>query len=177
MATQDENIPQETAGATESAEERNQAQEAQTDGNVREEGSEGSEPKTYDETYVKQLREENASWRKRLRDTEEKLKEAKSPEDYETLQQQLADVQAKYDQDTWIAKATRDLPADLVDATAWPKDEDGINNLANVLRKHVVVRKESTEELHGGLDPRNERLDENASPAELAARYNKRTRR
>ena len=176
MATQDENTPQETTGATESAEERDQAQDSQVDENAPEKGSEEPEPKVYDEAYVKQLREENASWRKRLRETEDKLKEAKSPEDYDALQQQLADVQAKYDQDTWIAKATRDLPSDLVDATVWPKDEEGIKNLANVLRKHVVVRKESTEELHGGLDPRNERLDENASPAELAARYNKRVR-
>ena len=61
---------------------------------------EGQEPKTFDEDYVKRLRAEAASYRKRLRELEEKVKryEDEKLSEQERLQKRLAELEQEHTQ-------------------------------------------------------------------------------
>lgn len=158
----------------ENTEQVEQEQQAADEPNEAAEGD-TEESKTYSEDYVKRLRNENAQWRTQLREAQEKLGAAKSPEDYEALATKLADVQRRYDLDAVKAKETKGLPEELIDSVTWPDDEDAIKAQASALAKFaesIVVKPSS--ELHGGIDPKSARSAPNQSPEQLARRYNKR---
>lgn len=160
---------------TESQEATEETQTEETEGAENEEKEE-AQPKTYSEDYVRKLRDEAASWRTKLRETQEILDKAKSPEEYEALQNKLADFQKQYELDQVKAKATKSLPDELINSVTWPDSAEGIEAQAKALASFAesagVAR--STEELHGGLDPRSKRATPNESPEQLARRYNKR---
>lgn len=174
VTTDQQETPQELTGATETPAQGAEAQESQGQENAQENGSE--EVETFDRAYVEKLRQENADWRTKYREAQDSLSKAKSPEDYQALERKLGEVQHNYERNQWISSATKSLPDDLVTGLVWPDTEDAIKAMASSLAKHVVAHTKSTDNLRGGLDP-SEKPQGNASPGELAARYNKRMRR
>src|SRR5690606_25787522 len=57
------------------------------------------EPKVFDEAYVKQLRDEAASYRTKLRETEAKYEGAKTPDEVEAITRELRDTIAAYERE------------------------------------------------------------------------------
>jgi len=177
MTDEQQNTAQEPTGASESHEEAEVRESHQEAMEGAQDGSqEAQEAKTYSEEYVKKLREENASWRTKLREAQETLEKAKSPEDYEALQSKLATIQKQYELDQVKFKATKGLPESLVDSVTWPDSPEGIEAQAKALAAFAesVGTIKATEELNGGLDPRSGRSTGQESPEQLARRYNKR---
>ncbi len=165
---------QEATEATQAPAEGDTVQDTDVDAGERENDAQ----RPYEDVVkdLAKVRQEAASWRTKFRQAEETLAKAKSPEDYEALAQDLAKVQFDFQKQTWLYTHASSLPGELVESIAWPDDEEGIKAKAKSLAKYAVVHPVE-QELHGGLDPRNTRSEENASPGDLAKRYNRRAGR
>lgn len=148
------------------------------------EGGEQPEPKTFDEAYVKQLREESASYRTKLREAEDRLKEAKTPEEVEAIRQEMA--KEREDADKKAAEEAHQLMVENV-ALTYKLPPKLAKKLAGSTREELEAdAKELAEfapkadddedvDLEGGLTPRNRDSDPD-DPRELAQKYGRRRR-
>lgn len=120
-------------------------------------------------------RNEAGNYRTQLREAQEALTKAKSPEDFATIADQLAAAQRQL----IIRDNTEGLPKEIVNAewVNWPSDEDGIKKTAESLRA-LVAQQASNEvpehggELSGGLNPKNSGVPIELDPAKLAQTAN-----
>ena len=118
---------------------------------------------------VKRGRNDAANYRKQLREAQEALAAAKSPEDFQAVTDQLVEAQKQL----LIRDHTEGLPKALVTAewVAWPTDEDGIKKVAEGLRQLVAEQATSgaktggDPELRGGLNPNRTGDAEKLDPA------------
>lgn len=159
------------------------------EGTPAEGGSEApkEEPKTFDEKYVTDLRNEAASWRTKLREAEDKLKDAKTPEELEALRQEMA--KEREDADKKAAETAHQLLVENValkfglpeklakKLTGKTREEleSDAKELAEFAPKKADEDNEDDTPLEGGLSPRNRDSDPD-DPRALAAKYGRRRR-
>lgn len=122
---------------------------------------------------------EAASYRTQLREAQEALAKAKAPEDFEKIQQALAETQHRLT----IRDHTEGIPKEVVEAewVSWPRDEEGVKKVAAQLRSFVAAQTAGETpkvggELAGGLNPQSNGKAEELDPAVLAKRYSRRYR-
>ena len=148
------------------------------------------DPKEADENNVDSLPEwarkslnkantEAASYRTQLREAQEALAKAKSPEDFAKINEQLVAANHKL----MIRDHADGLPKEIVEAewVTWPADENGIKTVAASLRALVANQAAQTPpaqggELAGGLNPNTNGLKEDLDPDALAKRFSRRSR-
>lgn len=148
------------------------------------EDGEKPEPKMFDEAYVKQLRDESASYRTKLREAEDRLKEAKTPEEVEAIRQEMA--KEREEEDKAAAERQHALLVENV-ALTYKLPPKLAKKLSGTTREELEAdAKELAEfapkadddediDLEGGLSPRNRDSDPD-DPAALARKYRKRKR-
>lgn len=143
------------------------------------------EPKVFDEAYVTTLRTENASWRTKLREAEDKLKDAKTPEEVEAIRQEMAkereadDKQAAEDAHSLLIENIA-LKFKLPEAMAKRlsgKTREELEADAKELADLLGADKDAEEDprLEGGLTPRDRDSDPD-DPRGLAQKYGRRRR-
>ena len=120
------------------------------------------------------VRQEAADRRVKLREAQEQLEAAKSPEDFEALQSQLSEANERItatERELKITKYASNVPEDIRSAVNWPDADEEIQALAEKLTRHSQVPFEDAKEPAGGLGPRNDGSDDNESydPRKLAA--------
>lgn len=160
---QAEETPEQTeaAGGTELAAETSEQQAAQ------------DELPEWARKSLDKANKEAASYRTQLRDAQEALSKAKSPEDYEALSSKLLEVERQL----VIRDNTEGIPSEVVNAewVNWPTDAEGIKKTAESLRA-FVARQASQDDatpreggsLQGGLNPSTSGTAVDLDPASLA---------
>jgi hypothetical protein len=108
------------------------------------------------EVLRKKLTEANAeaaNYRTRLREAEQKLSEAKTPEEYEAAVKDLVEKNAALERSVLVATVAReyDLPSELAELLKGD-DEDALKKHAKTLQQFVAP-KGDPESLDGGLTP------------------------
>jgi hypothetical protein len=146
----------------EQGEPNNEGQEPENNGQQQDDGSSTGPEKTVD-WYEKELtktRNEAASWRTQLRDVQEQLKNAKTPEEFEAARAELESRNKDLERELLKAKVakgdpTKNIPALPDDLAALLKGdtEEELNAHAEVLRKYVTPQGAPPGRLVGGLDP------------------------
>jgi len=128
------------------------------------------------------VRKEAADRRVKLREAEERLSKAKTPEEIEAATKELRESNEKLERELLITKVAKDfdLP-DEIAARLVGEDEAALRKDAEVLKNLVVHRSpgkkaDPPRNLRGGLDP-SEQDNTPDDPAELAKRYGRRFRR
>lgn len=158
-----------------------QTPEGQNDeGNESDEGTEGDKPKGPSEDdlpewarkELKKARGEAANYRTRLRDTEDLLSKAKTPEEYEAAVGELTESNRKLERAVLVSQVARkfELPDELADVLKGD-DEAALVEHAKVLAKFAGSTEDP--ELGGGLDPNNTDT-EGLDPRKLARRQPRR---
>lgn len=114
----------------------------------------GKTPEWYEKELSK-TRNEAASYRTKLRDTEAQLTGAKSQEDVEAAVAELKANNAKLERDLLVATVGEGLPAELraVLQGMTSSTEAELKAHAEVLRKFVPTEGQGPASLQGGLDP------------------------
>ena len=122
---------------------------------------------------LKKANAEAASYRTQLREAQQNLSQAKTPEEFAAIQTTLAEVQTRL----LIRDYTEGLPKEVIEAPyiSWPSDEDGIKAVAEQLRAFVSQKAEGEAPqtggaLSGGLNPMSQDQPENLDPAYLAGK-------
>lgn len=126
------------------------------------EGDEGEESKLSHEDALKALakvRKENAATRTRLREAEDKLKDAKTPEEFEAAKDEILNASATDARDLLVENVAlrHKLPDELADALKGETKEE-LEAHAKVLAKFATPEPSNDPDLGGGLDP-NENPD------------------
>jgi hypothetical protein len=105
---------------------------------------------------------EAAKYRTDLRAVQEKLANAKTPEDIQAATKELADKNAKLERDLLVAKVAKGDPAknipalpDELAALLQGNTEAELRTHAESLRKFAAPAEIPPTQLNGGLDPRN----------------------
>lgn len=116
------------------------------------------------------LRTEAANYRTRLREAEQKLSEAKSPEEVAAAIADLAEKNALLERSLLVRDVASEfkLPKDLADLLKGD-DIEALKAHAKILAKFVPTEDLGPESLNGGLDPSNED-DGETDPRKLARR-------
>lgn len=140
------------------------------------EDEEPGEPKTFDEKYVTDLRNEAANWRTKLREAEDKLKNAKSLEEVDALVTEIKTEREKVERELLVeVVATKyKLPEALAKRLSGDTRE-ALEADAKELAALVGTEQDDDEDtrLEGGLTPRDRDSDPD-SPRELARKYGRR---
>ena len=121
---------------------------------------------------LEKANKEAANYRTQLREAQEALTKAKSPEDFEAVTAQLAEAQRQLT----IREHTEGIPADVVNAewVNWPSDADGIKKTAESLRAFVARQPAGDDvptqggQLQGGLNPQTSGTQVELNPDTLA---------
>lgn len=142
-------------------------------------GGEGNEPKTPTEDdlpdwakkELKKARGEAANYRTKLREAEDSLSKAKTPEEYEAAVGQLQEVNARLEREVLVSKVARqfELPDELAELLKGD-DEAALKAHAKTLQKFAPAS-EPDPELSGGLDPSGETDDGKSDPRALAKKH------
>jgi predicted nucleic acid-binding Zn-ribbon protein len=123
---------------------------------------------------LQKTRKEAASYRTKLRDAEDKLSKAKTPEEYETAVEELRSTNSKLEHSLLVAKvATKyGLPEDLASRLSGD-DQKALEEDAKSLQKYAKKSAETTGK--GGLSPDDEKDPlAGLGPRELAKKYGSR---
>lgn len=106
---------------------------------------------------LSKTRNEAAGYRTRLREAEDKLKEAKTPEEFEAAISEFRTKNAELERNLVVTKvaAKYELPAELA-ARLQGEDEAAIEADAKALAALVVTPQVDPENLRGGLNPSDE---------------------
>lgn len=101
---------------------------------------------------LKKARGEAANYRVQLREAQENLSKAKTPEEYEAAVNELAQKNAELERRVMVSSVARefDLPAELADLLKGD-DEAALKEHAKVLQKFASPKE--PESLSGGLTP------------------------
>lgn len=115
-----------------------------------------AEPKVFDEAYVKQLRDEAASYRTKLRETEAKYEGAKTADEVEAITKELRGTIASYERESAkrTAAEAAGLPLSFVNRLQGETEEELLADakaFAEALPKAAPAK--STGPISGGLDP------------------------
>jgi hypothetical protein len=118
-------------------------------------------------------RNEAAGYRTRLREAEDKLKDAKTPEEFETALTEFRTKNAELERNLVVTKvaAKYELPAELA-ARLQGEDEAAIEADAKALAALVVTPQVNPENLRGGLNPTDD--DDEFDPVKAAHAAKKR---
>lgn len=118
-------------------------------------------------------RNEAAGYRTRLREAEDKLKDAKTPEEFESAITEFRTKNAELERNLVVTKvaAKYELPAELA-ARLQGDDEAAIEADAKALAALVVTPQVDTENLRGGLNPTDD--DDEFDPVKAAHAAKKR---
>lgn len=135
------------------------------------------EPKPEDELpewakkELTKVRGEAANYRVKLREAQEALANAKTPEEFEAATAELTSQVATLERSLLIGSVatTFKLPPELA-AVLKGDTEDELTAHAKELAKFVPVEEDEDVDLSGGLTP-DERDDDPDDPAELARKY------
>lgn len=137
------------------------------------------EAKTFDETYVKQLRTESAGYRTRLKEVEEKLATMKSTEEVDELVSTLKSERETVERNLLVENVALKykLPEPLAKRLTGDTRE-ALEADAKELASLVGAQSGEDEDarLEGGLNPRDRDADP-TDPKELAKVYGRRGRR
>lgn len=119
------------------------------------------------QSELRNVRAEAANYRTRLREAEQKLADATSPEEIQTAITELREQNAKLERTVLVSKVARKhgLPDDLA-ARLTGDDEAALEADAKVLSKYVTAPNDP-ENLEGGLNPQSKDDGEN-DPRKLA---------
>lgn len=138
------------------------------------EGGEGGEPKAKPEdelpewarNELKRVRGEAANYRTKFREATEKLKEAKTPEEFEAATKAMAEVNERLEKENMRLKVGQrfKLPADLIEVLKGDTEEE-VEEHAKKLQQYAPV--EQRKGLKGGVDP-TEDDDSESDPRKLA---------
>jgi len=128
------------------------------------------------------VRKEAADRRVSLREAEERLSKAKTPEEFEAATKELRETNAKLERELLVTKVAKDfdLPDEMASRLVGA-DETALRADAEVLKKLVVVNKPGGKaapprDVKGGLDP-SEKDTTPDDPGELRRKYGRRNRR
>ena len=134
-----------------------------------------AEPKVFDEAYVKQLRDEAASYRTKLRETEAKYEGAKTADEVEAITKELRDTIAAHERENARREAAEaaGLPLSFAGRLQGETAEELLADakaFAEALPKPAPAK--SSGPIAGGLDP-TEQPDEGLpkDAAESVAKY------
>ncbi|QDP44212.1 head scaffolding protein [Streptomyces phage Celia] len=111
------------------------------------------------------VRGEAANYRTKLRETEKKFSEAKTPEEFEAARTELSTRIAELEHEVAVAKVARqyEIPDELLPLLSG-KPESELEAIAKTLQKYAAPA--APEHLSGGLTPDDG--DESFDPAEVA---------
>lgn len=169
-----EQISNESANESEPAEVETSTE--QTEGNESEsQKDEAGEPELDLDSAKKALakaRNEAGKYRTRLRDAEDKLSKAKTPEEFEAAVTELRDTNAKLERDLLVERVARKaaLPEELAELLQGSTEAE-LQAHAKKLARYVTTAN-APGDLRGGLDP----TDEDDFDPVKAAHAAKRTR-
>lgn len=156
-----ENTAESTEEVVEESTEETPAEGAEENAETEGEKPEEEAPKLSHEDALAALtatRTENASWRTKYRELEEKLSGAKSPEEVESIVKQMTTEREASEHNLTVelvaTKAGLDEElAEVLTAASAGKTREELEKLAATLAKRMPAEAEEPEELHGGLDP------------------------
>lgn len=163
----------------EGSEEQSGETPANESGESTDEGGEGDKPNTPTEDELpdwakkelKKARGEAANYRTKLREAEDLLSKAKTPEEYEAAVGQLQEVNARLEREVLVSKVAREfeLPDELAELLKGD-DETALKAHAKTLQKFAPATEPG--DLSGGLDPQGD-ADETGKtdPRALAKKY------
>ncbi len=119
-------------------------------------GESGTESKVFDEEYVRKLRDEAASYRTKLRETEAKFEGAKTPDEVEAITKELRATIAAHEAEKARNEAAEEagLPASFASRLRGETPEELIADakaFAEALPKPVPAKHAGP--VAGGLDP------------------------
>lgn len=116
---------------------------------------------------LSRVRSEAASYRTKLREHQEKYKDAKTPEEYEAATRELAETVSSLERQILVNSVAQahKLPADLA-ALLKGADEAELTAHAKTLSKYAPVEEVPPTDLRGGLDPNDS--DESFDPVAAA---------
>lgn len=100
---------------------------------------------------LERVRKEAAGYRTKLRDAEDKLGKAKTPEEFEAARTELANANKKLERDLLVERAGRGLPEELR-ALLKGDTEAELKAHAEVLKKFAPAQQAPPEKLGGGLN-------------------------
>jgi hypothetical protein len=111
------------------------------------------------------VRGEAANYRTKLRETEKKFSEAKTPEEFEVARTELSTRIAELEHEVAVSKVARqyDIPDELLPLLSG-KPEGELETIAKTLQKYAAPA--APDNLSGGLDPSEG--DDSFDPAEVA---------
>ncbi|PSL04127.1 hypothetical protein CLV30_106132 [Haloactinopolyspora alba] len=139
------------------------------------EGGDGGEPKVYDQAYVDKLRNEAASYRTKLRDTEAKFEGAKTADEVEALTKELRNTISGYEADALRREIADEveLPTALASRLTGSTKEELLADakaLKDLVPKPAPSKKSGS--VSGGLDPTDQpESSAPKDPGESAAKY------
>lgn len=171
-----DDAPQEGAddADTEAGDEQEQEQEQEGGEEESEESESESELPERTRTELRRLRAENANWRTKLRETQDALGKAKTPEEFEAATSELNSKIAELERRIVVDSVAKQfgLPDELA-AVLQGDDEAALKAHAKTLAKFVTAP--GAGEPGGGLNP-NDGDDGVTDPGELARRHAPRRR-
>lgn len=166
--TEDEAQGDESTESTEDKDTDTKANEAEED-DAKEGDDESKDLPEWAQKELKKVRGEAANYRTRLREVEQQLANAKTPEEYEAAVNELRETNAQLEQRILRNDVARkfQLPDDLANALKGDTQEE-LEAHAKVLAKYAAPA--DPESLGGGLDPTDDD-DDTTDPRELARRF------
>jgi hypothetical protein len=125
---------------------------------------------------ISKLNSENASWRTQLRETQEKLQAAKSPEDFEAATKEMAGKVAALEQELTRTQVISEHRLDAEYAALLPQEgtKEELEAKAKLIAKLAGSARRGPDDLAGGLDPSE---GDDAAFDPVAASRNARARR
>lgn len=130
------------------------------------------------EAEVTRVRAEAANYRTRLRVTEDKLKNAKTPEEVEAIKTELAAASTKDTRDLLVENVALNakLPKELWTRLQGDTREELETDAKSLAKFALADAGPDADDLRGGLTPAQKRDQDPTDPGALAAKYSTRGR-